>query len=85
MKEKKEKKEKKKKPKIVYIEDDGHTIYSMENVGRGSPKKDGERVPLERKERHAAIRAALGYYFPRLLLVLGCFIVVGLLLYFWLN
>lgn len=72
------------KKKVVYIEDDGHTVYSMENVGGGS-KKDKEKVSLARKEKFAAIRAAFAVYFPRLLLVIGCFVVAGILMYFWLS
>lgn len=76
---------KKKNKKIVYIEDDGHTVYSMENVGNRGRNKDKEEVKLARKERLAAIRAALSVYLPRLLLVIGCFVAVGLLMYFWLR
>ena len=76
---------KKKKNKIVYIEDDGHTVYSMENVGNNGRKKDKEEVRLARKERLAAIRAAFAVYLPRLLLVIGCFVAVGLLMYIWLR
>ena len=75
----------KKKNKVVYIEDDGHTVYSMENVVNGGRKKDKEEVRLARKERWAAIRAAFAVYFPRLLMVIGCFVAVGLLMYFWLR
>lgn len=78
---------KKKKKKIVYVEDDGRTLYSMEGVGNNGRKKDKEKeeVNLARKERLAAIRAAFAFYFPRLLLVIGCFVAVGLLMYFWLR
>lgn len=77
--------EKQKKKKIKYKPDDGRTVYSMENVGRDNRKdKDKNDIELTRKERRAAIRAALGYYLPRFLLVVGCFVLVGLLLYLWL-
>lgn len=56
----------------------------MGNVGGRREKKDDD-VALSRKERRAAIRAALAFYFPRLLLVIGCFVLVGVLLYFWLR
>lgn len=79
------KQNKQKKPKIVYVEDDGHTVYSMDNVVNDGRKKDKERVKLARKEKFAAIRAALAVYLPRLLLVIGCFVLVGLLMYFWLR
>ena len=75
-------KPKKKKPKTVYI-DDGHTVYSMENLP-GGRKHDGEEPLLDRKERRAAIRAALAHFMPIVLMTIACFAVVGLLLYFWL-
>lgn len=76
---------KKKKTKVVYLEDDGHTVYSMENLDGGVAKKDKDEVKLEKKEKAAAIRAAFAVYLPRLLLVIGCFIIVGLLTYLWLS
>ena len=76
---------KKKKIKVKYAPDDGRTIYSMENVGNNGRKNDKEKVPLGRKEKWAAIRAAFAVYLPRLLLVIGCFIVTGLLIYLWLK
>lgn len=75
---------KKKKKKVVYV-DDGHTVYSMENVGRRPRRDKKDEVSLTRKEKRAAILAALGFYMPRLLLVIGCFALTGLLLYFWLK
>lgn len=75
----------KKKNKVAYVEDDGHTVYSMENVGGGGRNKDKDEVKLARKERLAAIRAAFAVYLPRILLVIGCFVVAGLLMYFWLR
>lgn len=73
---------KKKQP----YEDDGHTVYSMENVPNAFGKTKDKREPLglTRKERFAAIRAGLAVFLPRFLLVLGCFTVVALLLYLWL-
>ena len=76
---------KKKKTKVVYLEDDGHTVYSMENLDGNRTKKSKEEIKLERKEKAAAIRAAFAVYLPRLLLVIGCFIAVGLLMYLWLS
>lgn len=74
------------KNKIPY-EDDGHTVYSMENVPDAFGKQNGKKqqLGLNHKERFAAIRAALAVYLPRLLLVLGCFSVVAILLYLWLK
>lgn len=74
--------------------DDGRTIYPMNGVGSpaemkrmsGEEKKsDKERVSLTRKERFAAIRAGFAVFFPRVLMILGCFAAVALLLYFWLK
>lgn len=75
----------KKKNKVVYLEDDGHTVYSMENVVGGGRKKNKDEIKLEKKERLAAIKAAFAVYFPRLLLIIGCFVVTGLLMYLWLS
>ena len=74
---------KKKKTKVIYV-DDGHTVYEMDNVGRKKNSDKGGDLRLTRKERRAAIMAAFAYYLPRLLLVIGCFCLVGLLMYFWL-
>ena len=76
---------KKKKNKVVYIEDDGRTVYSMENVGKKQRKKKDDDVKLTRAERRAAIKAALAHYLPILLLVIGCFCITGLALYFWMR
>lgn len=78
-----EKKPKKKKP--VYI-DDGHTVYSMENLPSvtGKKKKD-DGVNVTKKERRAMIKAAYAYYLPRLLLGVLCFAAVVILLWLWLK
>ena len=80
---KKAKKPKKKKP--VYI-DDGHTVYSMENLPSvaGKKKKD-DGVNVTKKERRAMIKAAYAYYLPRLLLGVLCFAAVIILLWLWLK
>ena len=66
--------------------DDGHTVYSMENVGgRRHTERDKDEINLSRKEKRAAIRAAFGFYLPRVLLVIGCFVLTGILLYLWLK
>lgn len=73
-----------KKKKVKYV-DDGHTVYSMENLdGNGKCNQNKDDIKLTRKEKRAAIFAALGFYMPRILLIIGCFSVVGVLLYFWL-
>lgn len=74
----------KKDKKRKYV-DDGHTVYNMDGVDEmryGSNPK--ENVGLTRKERWAAIRAALAVFLPKFLLVLGCFAIVAILMYFWL-
>lgn len=83
--ENKSKKPKKKKKKVIYLEDDGHTIYSMENVVNSGRPKKGDKTELTRAERRAAIKAALAHYLPILLMVIGCFAIAMLLLYFWLR
>ena len=75
---------KKKKKKVIYIEDDGHTVYPMDNVV-GKKKKKDDDVGLSRKERRAMISAALAHFLPILLLVIGCFCLTGLAMYFWLR
>ena len=73
---------KKKKPKFV---DDGHTVYSMEGLDPAPRVKESDKVGLTRKERRAAIRAALAVYMPRVLLIVACFAAAALLIYFWLS
>lgn len=74
-----------KKDKQPYV-DDGHTVYNMDGIDEmrhgSNPKKN---VGLSGKERRAAIKAALAVFLPKFLLVLGCFGVTALLLYFWLK
>lgn len=83
----------KKKEKKPYV-DDGHTIYDMDGVGRtgwwGSSKPTKEKkeqtpVGLTRRERWAAIRAALSIYLPVLLVLLAGFGLAAVLLSFWLR
>lgn len=66
--------------------DDEHTIYDM-NVDASwnnrREKKPSVMVPKE--ERRMLIFAALKAYFPKLLLVIGCFLFVMLLIYLWLK
>lgn len=81
----KKKAKKPKKKKTVYI-DDGHTVYSMENLPSvaGKKKKD-DGVNVTKKERRAMIKAAYAYYLPRLLLGVLCFSAVIILLWLWLK
>ena len=62
------KKKKKKKKKVVYI-DDGHTVYSMEGLDPDAAKRKNAETNLT---------------LPILFLVLACFAVAAVLLYFWL-
>lgn len=67
--------------------DDGHTVYNMDGVS--SPfdalrrNKDGQG--LSRKEKRAAIKAALQVYLPVVLGAIACFVLAGVLLYLWLS
>ncbi len=80
-----QKKRKPKKQKPVYI-DDGHTVYSMENLPSvARKKKKDEGVNVTKKERRAMIKAAYLYYLPRLLLGIACFAGVAVLLWLWLK
>ena len=78
-----EKKKRKSKPEYL---DDGHTIYSMEQlVGPENYNKKEKNVGLSRKEKRAAIKAAFETYLPILIGVLACFSVAAVLMYFWLS
>ena len=77
---------KNKADKKKYV-DDGHTIYNMYNVPQAfyRRKSTDKNVGLNRKERRAAIRAALATYLPMFLCTIFCFAIVGLLMYLWLS
>lgn len=76
---------KEKKQKRVYI-DDGHTIYSMENlVGKENYDKKDKRASLTKREKRAAIKAAYQTYLPVVFGVVACFSLVFLLMYLWLK
>lgn len=74
-----------KKKKVKYV-DDGHTVYSMDGLDeiRGT-KRRGDGIKLSRAEKWAAIKAAFARYTPILLMVIGCFSLTAVLLYFWLK
>lgn len=75
----------KKKKKQEYI-DDGHTIYSMEVDAKWSKKKEKEQsVYVSKEEKKELIKAAYLAYLPKLLLILLCFGLAMLLMYFWLK
>ncbi|MBS6476812.1 MAG: hypothetical protein KH405_03190 [Firmicutes bacterium] len=73
----------KKKNKRAFV-DDGRTVYDMSCLNPDG-KKDKEPIGLSRKEKHAAIRAALLVYGRIFLIILGSFAVVGALLWLWLK
>lgn len=75
----------KKKKKPVYI-DDGHTVFDMSGLNPEGGKADGEdRAGLSRREKHAAIRAAVAIYLPRMLMIILCFLAAMGLIYLWLH
>ena len=74
----------KKNKKEEYI-DDGHTIYSMEVDAKWSKDKKNKSIPVPKDERKLLIKAAYRAYIPKLLLVLLCFGLTIILLYFWLK
>ena len=77
-------KKKNKVRKAPYI-DDGHTIYDMSGLNDSRKKTDPENnLGMSRKEKFAAIRAALIVYLPGLLAILAGFGLTMLLIYFWL-
>lgn len=78
------KKEEKKKQKFI---DDGRTIYNMDVDGmpHRRKKEDPNGVYLTKKERKAAIIAAILHFMPILFGVILCFTIVMVLLYFWLK
>jgi len=76
-----------KPPKKEYV-DDGHTIFSMDGLdptNDGSNKEDRKVEKLQKKEFWAAVKAAFVVFFPKFLMVVGCFGLVALLMYFWLK
>ncbi len=73
-----------KEEKQKYI-DDGHTIYSMEVDAKWSKDKKNKSIPVPKEDRKLLIKAAYRAYIPKLLLVLLCFGLTIILLYFWLK
>lgn len=85
-------KPKKKKPKVVYLEDNGETIYSMAALNGRTPEEQEEfderrknNVAYSFKEQWAMIIAAFQVYGPVLLIIVGSFLLTGLGLYFFLK
>lgn len=75
---------KNKQKKEKYI-DDGHTIYDMNVEGMRGYREKKQTVGLSKKEKFACIKAALEVFLPKLLLVLFCFFITMVLIYFWLR
>ena len=83
---------KKNKPKIVYLEDDGRTLYSMAALDGRTPeeqeelaKKKKNGVDVTRAERRAMIAAAFTVYGHFFLCMIGAFTLAALLMYFFLR
>lgn len=82
---------KKKKTKVVYLPDNGETIYSMAAL-EGKTPEELDEMEKQRKafptitgrERRAMIGAAFSVYGPMLLMIVLSFAAVALLLYFFL-
>lgn len=66
--------------------DDGHTIYDMNvDASWNNRREKSPSVIVSKDERRMLIKAALKAYLPKLLMVLGCFLVVMILIYLWLK
>ena len=62
--------------------DDGHTIYDMNvDASWNNRREKSPSVMVSKDERRMLIKAALKAYLPKLLMVLGCFLVVMILIY----
>ena len=72
----------KKKKKTEFI-DDGHTIYDMNVDAKWNIRKESV-VSVSKEERRTLIIAAFKAYVPKLLLILGCFLLTMFLIYLWL-
>ena len=75
-----------KKNKNQEFIDDGHTIYDMNvDASWNNRREKSPSVMVSKDERRMLIKAALKAYLPKLLMVLGCFLVVMILIYLWLK
>ena len=71
------------KPEFI---DDEHTIYDMNvDASWNNRREKMPSVMVSKEERRVLIIAALRAYLPKLLLVIGCFLVVMFLIYLWLQ
>lgn len=73
-----------KKNKYVY-EDDGHTIYSMENLDPKYIKQKDSGIYLNKKEKSALIKAAFLKFLPILLVCIVGFGLAMLFIALWLK
>lgn len=72
----------KKKEKFI---DDGHTIYDMNVDAKWNTRKEKEQgVYVSSEEKRALILAAFKAYFPKILLIIGCFAATMILIFLWL-
>lgn len=74
----------KKKEKFI---DDGHTIYDMNVDAKWNTRKEKEQeqgVYVSNEEKRALILAAFKAYFPKILLIIGCFAATMILIFLWL-
>ena len=66
--------------------DDGHTIYDMNVDASWNNRKDKTpSVMVSKEERRMLVKAAFLAYIPKLLLVIGCFLLALVLIYLWLK
>ena len=84
-------KKKKKKSKVIYVGDNGQTLYSMAALNGKTPEEEEELAERRKstpsftgKERGAMIKAAFTVYGPLLLIAVGGFGLAALLLYLFL-
>lgn len=65
--------------------DDGHTIYDMNVDAKWNTRKEKEQVVyVSNEEKRALILAAFKAYFPKILLIIGCFAATMILIFLWL-
>lgn len=73
-----------KKEKQKYV-DDSHVIYDMDVDTKWNTIRKRKTITVPKEERRLLINAAFRAYIPKLLLVLLCFGITIILLYFWLK
>ena len=73
-----------KNEKQKYV-DDSHVIYDMDVDTKWNTIRKRKTISVPKEERRLLINAAFRAYIPKLLLVLLCFGITIILLYFWLK